>query len=219
MKGRIDFRACTHEYRCGNCEFDQYFQDQYSVHAFVRPVDFLDVEGFKIPQGYYLHQGHCWAKLEEGSEVRLGIDDFALRLLGPLDQIKAPLVGKELRQNRSDIFMNRGNFEAKVLSPISGVVTAVNSKLREQGNLANKDPYSEGWILRIHSSDLRQDLKNLMIGDETEAFYSKEVDRLYNLIEDEAGPLSTDGGRLHNDIFGNLPQLGWERLTRLFLHT
>jgi glycine cleavage system H lipoate-binding protein len=219
MKGRIDFRACTHEYRCGNCEFDQYFQDQYSVHALVRPVDFLDVEGFKIPQGYYLHQGHCWAKLEEGSEVRLGIDDFALRLLGPLDRIKAPLVGKELQQNRSDILMNRGKFEAKVLSPISGVVTAVNSKLREQGSLANKDPYSEGWILRIHSSDLRQDLKNLMIGDETEAFYSQEVDRLYNLIEDEAGPLSADGGRLHNDIFGNLPQLGWERLTKLFLHT
>ncbi len=219
MKGRIDFRACTHEYRCGNCEFDQYFQDQYSVHAFVRPVDFLDVEGFKIPQGYYLHQGHCWAKLEEGSEVRLGIDDFALRLLGPLDWIKAPLVGKELQQNRSDILMNRGRFEAKVLSPISGVVTAVNSKLREQGNLANKDPYSEGWILRIHSSDLRQDLKNLMIGDETEAFFSQEVDRLYNLIEEEAGPLSADGGQLHNDIFGNLPQLGWERLTKLFLHT
>ena len=51
MKGRIDFRACTHEYRCGNCEFDQYFHDQYTVHAFVMPVDFLDVEGFKIPQG------------------------------------------------------------------------------------------------------------------------------------------------------------------------
>ena len=219
MKGRIDFRACTHEYRCGNCEFDQYFQDQYTVHAFVRPVEFLDVEGFKIPQGYYLHQGHCWAKLEEGSEVRLGIDDFALRLLGPLDRITAPLVGKELQQNRSDILMNRGRFETKVLSPISGVVTAVNSKLREQGNLANKDPYSEGWILRIHSSDLRQDLKNLMIGDETEAFYSQEVDRLYNLIEDEAGPLSADGGQLHNDIFGNMPQLGWERLTKLFLHT
>lgn len=219
MKGRIDFRACTHEYRCGNCEFDQYFQDQYSVHAFVRPVDFLDVEGFKIPQGYYLHRGHCWAKLEEGSEVRLGIDDFALRLLGPPDRIKAPLVGKELQQNRSDILMNRGKFEAKVLSPVSGVVTAVNSKLREQGSQANKDPYSEGWILRIHSSDLRQDLKNLMIGDETEAFYSQEVDRLYNLIEDEAGPLSADGGQLHNDIFGNMPQLGWDRLAKLFLRT
>ncbi|MDH3573306.1 MAG: glycine cleavage system protein H [Desulfobacteraceae bacterium] len=219
MKGRIDFRACTHEYRCGNCEFDQYFQDQYTVHAFVRPVDFLDVEGFKIPQGYYLHQGHCWAKLEEGSEVRLGIDDFALRLLGPLDQIKAPLVGKEIQQNRSDILMNRGKFEAKVLSPISGVVTAVNSKLREQGNVANEDPYSEGWILRIHSSNLRQDLKNLMIGDETETFYSQEIHRLYEVIEDTVGPLTADGGQLNNDIFGNLPQLGWERLIKLFLHT
>ena len=219
MKGRIDFRACTHEYRCGNCEFDQYFQDQYTVHAFVRPVDFLDIEGFKIPQGYYLHQGHCWAKLEEGSEVRLGIDDFALRLLGPLDQIQAPLVGKEIQQNRSDILMNRGKFEAKVLSPISGVVTAVNSKLREQGNLANKDPYSEGWILRIHSHNLRQDLKDLMIGDETETFYSQEIQRLYEVIEEKAGPLTADGGQLNSDIFGNLPQLGWERLTKLFLRT
>ena len=219
MKGRIDFRACTHDYRCGNCEFDQYFQDQYTVHAFVRPVDFLDVEGFKIPQGYYLHQGHCWAKLEEGSEVRLGIDDFALRLLGPLDQIQAPLVGKEIQQNRSDILMNRGKFEAKVLSPISGVVTAVNSKLREQGNLANKDPYSEGWILRIHSHNLRQDLKDLMIGDETETFYSQEIQRLYEVIEEKAGPLTADGGQLNSDIFGNLPQLGWERLTKLFLRT
>jgi len=207
MKGRIDFRACTHEYVCGNCEFDQYFQDQYTVHAFVRPVDFLDVQGFKIPQGYYLHQGHCWAKLEEGSEVRLGIDDFALRLLGPPDQIKAPLVGKEIQQNRSDILMNRGKFEAKVLSPVSGVVTAVNSKLREQGNVANEDPYSEGWVLRIHTHNLRQDLKNLMIGEETETFYSQEIHRLYGVIEDETGPLTADGGKLHNDISGICPSL------------
>ena len=31
MKERIEFKACTQEYRCGNCEFDQYFHDQYSV--------------------------------------------------------------------------------------------------------------------------------------------------------------------------------------------
>jgi len=219
MKERIEFRPCTNDYQCNDCEFDQYFHDEFTVHTVVKPVSVLNIEGFKIPQGYYLHQGHCWAKLEEGSEVRLGIDDFALRLLGPLDQIQAPLVGKEIQQNRSDILMNRGKFEAKVLSPISGVVTAVNSKLREQGNVANKDPYSEGWILRIHSHNLRQDLKNLMIGDETETFYSQEIRRLYEVIEDHAGPLTTDGGQLNSDIFGNLPELGWERLTKLFLRT
>jgi len=56
MKGRIEFKACTHEYYCGNCEFDQYFHDQYSVYAVVKPVDFLDIEGFKIPHGFYLHR-------------------------------------------------------------------------------------------------------------------------------------------------------------------
>ena len=105
MKGRIDFRACTHDYQCGNCEFDQYFSDQYTVHAVVRPVDVLDVKGFKLPHGYYLHRGHTWVKIEEGSTVRIGLDDFALRLLGPLDRVEAPLMGKQVEQDRDDILL------------------------------------------------------------------------------------------------------------------
>ncbi len=219
MKGRIEFKAFNREYRCENCEFDQYFNDQYTVHAVVRPVDFLDIDGFKIPQGFYLHRGHAWMKVEEGSEVRMGVDDFALRLLGPLDHIEAPLVGKTLKQDRADIMMRRGRHKAKILSPISGVVTAINPKLRERGDLSNQDPYSDGWVLRAHSKNLRQDLKNLMIGRETEDFYSKEVDRLYSVIEEEAGPLAADGGQLGHDIYGSIPQVGWERLVKRFLHT
>ena len=75
MKQRIDFRTCTHDYQCGNCEFDQYFSDQYMVHAMVQPVDVLDVKGFKVPHGYYLHRGHTWVKIEEGKTVRVGLDD------------------------------------------------------------------------------------------------------------------------------------------------
>jgi len=219
MKERIEFKACNHEYRCGNCEFDQYFHDQYSVYAVVQPVDFLDIEGFKIPHGYYLHRGHAWLRVEEGSEVRVGLDDFALRLLGPLDRIEAPLVGKELKQDRSDILMNRGSNKARVLSPVSGVVTAINPKLRDKGSLAGGDPYSEGWVVRVHADNLRRDLKNLMIGHETQDFIGAEVDRLYRLIEDEAGPLAADGGQLGHDIYGNLPQIGWRRLVKKFLHT
>lgn len=219
MKGRIEFKACNREYRCGDCEFDQYFNDQYTVHAVVRPVDFLDIDGFKIPQGFYLHQGHAWIKVEEGSEVRMGVDDFALRLLGPLDQIEAPLVGKTLKQDRADIMMRRGRHKAKILSPVSGVVTAINTRLREQGDLSNQDPYSDGWVLRAHSKNLRQDLKNLMMGRETEDFFTKEVDRLYSVIEEEAGPLAADGGQLGHDIYGSIPQVGWKRLVNCFLHT
>jgi glycine cleavage system H lipoate-binding protein len=219
MKGRIDFRACTHDYQCGNCEFDQYFSDQYTVHAVVKPVDVLDVKGFKIPHGYYLHRGHSWVKIEEGSTVRIGLDDFALRLLGPLDRIEAPLIGKELEQDRGDIMLERGANVARVQSPVSGVVTDINPELRQKGNLANQDPYTQGWVMRLHSDNLRRDLKNLMIGDQASAYLDEEIESLYQVIEEEAGPLAADGGYLGDDIYGNLPQTSWQKLTRIFLNT
>jgi glycine cleavage system H lipoate-binding protein len=219
MKGRIDFRTCTHDYQCGDCEFDQYFSDQYTVHAVVQPVDILDIKGFKIPHGYYLHRGHTWVKIEEGSTVRIGLDDFALRLLGPLDRIEAPLLGKELEQGRGDIMLGRGSNMARVQSPVGGVVTDINPELRETGSLANQDPYTQGWVMRLHSSHLRRDIKNLMIGEEASAYLDKEIDSLYDVIEEEVGPLAADGGYLGDDIYGNLPQTSWQKLTRIFLHT
>lgn len=217
MKDRIEFRICSNEYRCGNCDFDQYFHDQWMVHVQMSPVVMQDVRGFKVPQGYYFHLGHAWLRVEEGATVKVGLDDFALRLLGPFDRIEAPLMGKPVQQGRADIRVYRGENQAKVLSPVSGVVTAINATLRESGASASSRPYSEGWVMTVHTDNLRRDLQNLMILDESRAFIEDEVGRLYQHIEDVAGPLATDGGQLAEDIFGNLPALKWEKLVSLFL--
>ncbi|MBF0117619.1 MAG: hypothetical protein HQK79_02195 [Desulfobacterales bacterium] len=220
VKGRIDYRLCTNNYQCENCEFDQYVNDQYAVHVSIKPVNVLDVEGFKIPHGFYLHPGHTWVKIEENAEVRVGIDDFALRLLGPIDNIYAPLLGKKVNQSSPDILLSRDKNEANAMLPISGVVTDVNLKLRDNGSLANKDPYSDGWILRIHADNLRGDLKQLMIGEETKKFFKKEINEVYRIIENESSiQLSADGGTLGYDIYGNLSGVSWERLIKRFLRS
>ena len=46
-----------------------------------------------------------------------------------------------------------------------------------------------------------------------------EVTKLEGMIEEVAGPLAADGGLLGEDIYGNLPDLGWKRLTSAFLKT
>jgi glycine cleavage system H lipoate-binding protein len=204
-------------YRCVDCEFDQYFQDLYIVHAVVTPVEVPEVIGFKVPQGYYFHRGHTWVKVEEASTVRVGLDDFALRVFGPLDRIEAPLMGKEVRRDRADISIHRGPHGAGVFSPVDGVVTDVNVKLREEGRLANEDPYSGGWIMRVHCNHLRKDLKKLMIDHESLAFAAAQAERLYETIEELGGGLSADGGFLGCDIYGSMPQLGWKRLAKRFL--
>lgn len=216
MKGRIEFRPCTNEYRCGNCDFDQYFNDQFSVHAVINPISVLNVSGFSVPQGYYFHRGHTWVKIEEGSSVRIGIDDFALRLMGPLDNIVAPLMGKTIMRDEASISVKREGHRAAMLSPLSGIVMAINPALREDGTLANSSPYSDGWVMKVQADNLREDIKHLMINQESEKFITEQVDLLYDLVEKVSGPLAADGGDFANDIFGSMPQLGWKRLTGIF---
>ncbi|MFH0726036.1 MAG: glycine cleavage system protein H [Pseudomonadota bacterium] len=219
MKGRIDFRSCTHAYRCGDCDFDQYFQDQFSVYADIRPVHVMEVEGIQVPQGYYLHPGHTWVKLEEGSVVRVGLDDFARRILGPPDRIEAPLVGQMVSQGNPAIQVHRGSLKTQLVSPLSGVVTDVNPALRSKGAAIHTAPYADGWVFRLHADSLREDLKALVIGSDTADFYDREVTRLYQEIEKSAGPLAADGGFIGDDISGNLPDIDWQRVMRLFFRS
>lgn len=219
LTNRVVRRPCAYNYQCGSCDFDQFFEDQFSVHAVIRPVNMLSVNGFEIPQGYYFHKGHTWVRIEEGASARIGMDDFALRLLGPLDAIRAPLIGKRIKRNNADIRVARGENQADILSPINGVVTACNVSLMEKGSTANDDPYSNGWVLMVQPDNLREDLGELMINRESEDFIRDETDELYRIVEEVSGPLAADGGSFSRDIFGNMPELEWARLTRVFLHT
>ena len=54
---------------------------------------------FHLPlEGMYFHQGHSWAKPEGDNVVRVGIDDFAQKLVGKIDAIKLPQVGSQVSQ-------------------------------------------------------------------------------------------------------------------------
>jgi hypothetical protein len=116
MKGRIEYRSCARDYSCSDCEFDQFFFDQFAVHAAVRPIAMIDVDGIKIPQGYYLHHGHTWVKIEEENTVRVGLDELVLRAIGALDRIDAPLIGKTVRQDVPGMSLERGGRTAAALT-------------------------------------------------------------------------------------------------------
>ena len=217
MKQEISFRPCSNDYLCRECDFHQYFEDQFTVYTVVKPVDLLQVHGFQLPQGYYLHEGHTWVKLEENKTVRIGMDDFIHRILGPLDSIRAPLVGKRVRRGEPAVALKRGEHRAELRSPVSGVVTEINPLLREQGSLARKQPYDEGWIMRVHATSLSSDLRHLRLARESADFLHNELQRLEERVEETAGPLAADGGEFGDDIYGSLPSLGWERLCSMFL--
>jgi glycine cleavage system H lipoate-binding protein len=219
LKGRIEFRACTNDYLCSNCEFDQYFQDQYAVHTVLKPVGMEDVQGIKIPQGIYLHRGHAWVGLAAGGQVRIGLDAFAARLLGPLDRIDLPLMGKPIKRGQVGIRMNRGGLNTGLVAPVSGVVTAFNPNVNGNPDALPADPYGNGWLLMVQPDNLREDLRTLQMGTEARSFIETEIDQLLQEIENQLGPLAADGGNLSDDILGQLPPTCWEEMARQFLRT
>ena len=216
---RIEKRLCAYDYECSKCDFDQFFEDVWVTKTATSPYEMQQVKGFDVPMGYYFHGGHGWARIESGGYVRIGLDDFALKVLGRADRLDLPLMGKELDQGNVGWGLRRNGNEAVILSPVDGVIVEVNSKARENPDLANREPYQRGWLFVVRAPDIQGTLKKLMPDTDTLDWMNGEVSQLESMIEEVAGPLAADGGYLGDDIYGNLPDLGWKNLTRTFLKT
>lgn len=219
LTGRSLKRTCAVNYECARCDFDQLFEDVLTPRAGGPSSEVQRIRGFGVPRDHGFHEGHTWARIESGGALRIGQDDFALKLLGQADAFELPLMGKELDPGRIGWGMRRNGHHADVLSPVGGVIVEVNSRVRENAGLANREPYADGWLFMVRTPDPKAALKKLMTDQQSVSWMTEEVGRLESLVEEVAGPLAADGGYLADDIFGNLPGLGWERLTRTFLRT
>jgi len=219
LTGRIAKRACAYNYECAGCDFDQFFEDVWAAKTAGAPAEVQRIRGFDVAMDHYFHGGHTWARVESGGAIRVGMDDFALKLLGIADGYELPLMGKELNPGKPSWGLRRRGLTADVLSPLGGVIVEVNPKVREAPAAANREPYGEGWLFLVRTPDVKDAVKPLMTDRQTMGWMKSEVDQLERMIETVAGPLAADGGTFAEDIYGHLPGLGWERLTKTFLRT
>lgn len=219
LTNRIANRACAYDYQCATCDFDQYFEDVWTTHTKTLPGSIQQVKGFDVPTDYYFHNGHTWARIESGGNIRIGLDDFALKLLGKADALDLPLMGKELDQGKVGWGLKRKENLADILSPINGVIVEVNNRVRETPEMANREPYGAGWLFVVRNPNIKGAVKPLLTDTESVAWIGQEVETLEKMVEDAAGPLAADGGFFQEDIFGNVQELGWNSLTKTFLKT
>ena len=156
--------------------------------------------------------------MEYGGRVRVGLDDFALRLLGPQDEIDLPGLGSLTGQGEHMAVLKRESKAAETLSPVDGHVVAVNHKLKRNASTANDSPYYEGWFMVVQPANLRKNLKNLFFGTESLAWVDDEATRLNTLLSEETGySMAATGGEAVKDIYGSVPGVGWNRLVDAFL--
>jgi glycine cleavage system H protein len=91
---------------------------------------------------------HEWIDLE-GAKATLGITDFAQAQLGDVVFLELPKLGTKVALGESFGVIESVKAASDLYSPAAGTVVEVNERLTENPELVNKDPYGEGWLVKL----------------------------------------------------------------------
>ena len=101
-------------------------------------------------------KSHEWLKMEDGVAV-VGISDFAQDALGDVVFISLPAVGDEVVAGESFGDVESVKAVSDLISPVSGVICAVNDALEDAPEQLNEDPYGS-WIIKVESVTEEEEL-------------------------------------------------------------
>lgn len=175
----------------------------------VAPMNF--VAGFKAPANLAYHPGHTWAMKDAPQTVRIGLDDFAARVMGQIDQINLPERGRWLRQGERGWTIGRGAHRFDMLSPIEGEVFDVNPEVLRNPALAHQDPYGAGWLVAVKAPGLDGNMKNLLHGRLAQRWMEESVGALHTRLSPGAETRLQDGGQAIADVLSLVPEHQWEK--------
>jgi glycine cleavage system H protein len=105
-----------------------------------------------IPANLKYSPDHEWIKIE-GNIATVGITDFAQGQLGDVVFVDIPSEGETLE--KSDVFgaIEAVKTVADAFMPVSGKIVEINANLESSPESVNKDPYQEGWMIKIEMSN------------------------------------------------------------------
>ncbi len=101
-------------------------------------------------------KSHEWVRYEDGVAV-IGISDFAQDALGDVVFVNLPAVGDEVTAGESFGDVESVKAVSDLISPVSGVVLAVNEDLEDSPENLNEDPYG-AWIIKVENVTAEEDL-------------------------------------------------------------
>jgi glycine cleavage system H protein len=105
-----------------------------------------------VPDELRYSQEHEWARVVDGTRVRIGITDFAQDALGDVVYVDLPTTGSTVTAAESVGELESTKSVSEMYAPVSGTVVAVNEALVDNPQLLNDDPYGEGWLIEIEAS-------------------------------------------------------------------
>ncbi len=173
---------------------------------------------FRLRSDYHYHPGHGWTRIEPNGLFAVGLDDFSQHLIGALDRIELPPVGASLRRGAPGWKLEADGRDFEMLSPITGEVVELNRSVLEQPGRIARDPYEEGWLMKVRPLE-STGLRHLLTGSVAQAWLRQSEEALRRRTAPAMGAVMQDGGQPVSGIARAVWPDEWDEIVRDFLLT
>lgn len=174
---------------------------------------------FQIPGGVFISDGHCWANVGEDGSVKVGLDDFAKKIIGKIDSIELPNLGMTVKKGQSLFTIEQGMKNISFKSPLSGKVKEINKFINQEIDSLNITSYDQNWICEIDADELDSELQKLKIGKSAVAFYEEDIERLKEMkrkLKTGKETNSEINGVIYSGEMEKLDDISWKRFSEAF---
>jgi glycine cleavage system H lipoate-binding protein len=175
-------------------------------------------EWFSLPEEIYYHLGHTWAAPERKNLVKVGIDDFAQKLVGKIDAIEMPHIGSTIHQGETGWTLKADSKQIEMLSPVDGKVIAINDEILNSPENINRSPYLS-WLMEIEAPRFSLNRKQLLSGAMAKKWMEETREGLLSRMNYNLGLVYQDGGQLVDGMARNLDKEKWDEIAKDFFLT
>ncbi len=117
-----------------------------------------------IPENLKYTEDHEWIRAE-GNEAFIGITDFAQSELGDIVFIEIETEGEKLDKGEAFGTIEAVKTVSDMFMPVAGKVIEANPEINDSPEIVNKDPYGDGWMIKI-SVDKPSELDELLTAEQ-----------------------------------------------------
>lgn len=145
--------------------------------------DFTQGE-FSIPGGVFISKNHTWVSLNQEGIAKVGIDDFAKKLIGRVYSIELPNLGMNVKAGQPLFTVQQGNRSIAFNSPVSGKVSQINTLLKENLEALDVTPYERNWVCALDAENIDTEIKEMAIGKSAVTFFQDDIEKFKTIITD-----------------------------------
>ncbi len=125
----------------------------------------------KVPENLLYTEEHEFVRRSDADEIFIGITDYAQGELSDIVFVELPEVGSSYEKMEPFGTIEAVKAVSELFTPVSGEVVAVNESLQDDPAIVNRDPYGDGWMIRLRMTNPGE-LESLLSPEDYKALIS-----------------------------------------------